>query len=94
MSLQAAIDAPTWHVEHFPASFWPHQLNLNRLVVESRIQPSEIQALKNMGHEIHLGDPWSEGRLCVSTREFDKAGRLIFKTAASPRGMQAFAVGR
>jgi hypothetical protein len=32
--------------------------------------------------------------LCVSTRERDSQGRLILRTAASARGMQAFAVGR
>ena len=23
MNLQEAIDAPAWHSEHFPSSFWP-----------------------------------------------------------------------
>ena len=94
MGLQAAIDAPMWHVDHFPASFWPHALKLNQLVVESRFAEADIQNLKDRGHEVRLGEPWSEGRLCVSTRERDSQGRLILRTAASPRGMQAFAVGR
>ena len=25
MNLQEAIDAPAWHSEHFPASFWPRR---------------------------------------------------------------------
>jgi gamma-glutamyltranspeptidase/glutathione hydrolase len=94
MGLQAAIDAPMWHVDHFPASFWPHALKLNQLVVESRFTAADVQALKDRGHEVRLGEPWSEGRLCVSTRERDSQGRLILRTAASARGMQAFAVGR
>jgi gamma-glutamyltranspeptidase/glutathione hydrolase len=53
-----------------------------------------IQNLKDRGHAVRLGEPWSEGRLCVSTRERDNQGRLILRSAASPRGMQAFAVGR
>ncbi len=36
MNLQQAIDAPAWHVDHFPASFWPRTTTLNRLTVESR----------------------------------------------------------
>ena len=83
-----------WHVDHFPASFWPHALKLNQLVLESRFAEADIQNLKDRGHEVRLGEPWSEGRLCVSTRERDSQGRLILRTAASPRGMQAFAVGR
>jgi len=94
MGLQAAIDAPMWHVDHFPASFWPHALKLNQLVLESRFAEADIQNLKDRGHEVRLGEPWSEGRLCVSTRERDNQGRLILRSAASPRGMQAFAVGR
>jgi gamma-glutamyltranspeptidase/glutathione hydrolase len=83
-----------WHVDHFPASFWPHALKLNQLVVESRFTAADVQALKDRGHDVRLGEPWSEGRLCVSTRERDSQGRLILRSAASPRGMQAFAVGR
>ncbi|CAN5414359.1 gamma-glutamyltransferase family protein [soil metagenome] len=94
MNLQEAIDAPAWHVDHFPASFWPRQTVLNRLSIESRFPPQTIDALRAAGHDIKLGDPWSEGRLSACTRERDREGRLLFKAAANPRGMQGYAVGR
>ena len=88
-SLQASA---TWCTN--AAESGAHALKLNQLVVESRLAAADIQNLKDRGHEVRLGEPWSEGRLCVSTRERDSQGRLILRTAASARGMQAFAVGR
>ncbi len=34
MNLQEAIDAPAWHSEHFPISFWPRTARPGVLVVE------------------------------------------------------------
>ena len=34
MNLQEAIDAPAWHIEHFPLSFWPRTARPGVLVVE------------------------------------------------------------
>ncbi len=94
MNLQEAIDAPAWHVDHFPASFWPRQTTLNRLTIESRFAPEVIEELRAAGHEIKVGEPWSESRMSACTREFDREGRLVLRAAANPRGMQGYAVGR
>ena len=37
MNLQEAIDAPAWHSEHFPISFWPRKARPGVLVVEGRL---------------------------------------------------------
>ena len=37
MNLQEAIDAPAWHSEHFPSSFWPRSARPGVLVVEGRL---------------------------------------------------------
>src|ERR1700681_3865520 len=37
MNLQEAIDAPAWHSEHFPISFWPRTARPGVLVVENRV---------------------------------------------------------
>lgn len=94
MNLQEAIDAPAWHVEHYPASFWPRSLKTNRLVVESRLPQETQDKLKDAGHDLVVGGPWSEGRISVCTRETDKNGNLLLRAAANPRGMQGYAVGR
>ena len=36
MNLQEAIDAPAWHSEHFPSSFWPRTARPGVLVLEGR----------------------------------------------------------
>lgn len=94
MNLQEAIDAPAWHVDHFPASFWPRATTLNRLTVESRFSPEVLDALRAQGHDVKVGEPWSESRLSACTREHDAKGRLLLRAAANPRGMQGYAVGR
>ncbi|MBI5277924.1 MAG: gamma-glutamyltransferase [Burkholderiales bacterium] len=94
MNLQEAIDAPAFHAKHYPASFWPRPLHLNRLHIEDRFAPAELGRLRDWGHEVIVGGPWSEGRLTACSRTRDRAGRLILKAAANPRGMQAYAVGR
>jgi gamma-glutamyltranspeptidase/glutathione hydrolase len=94
MNLQQAIDAPAWHVDHFPASFWPHATRLNRLSVESRLPEATVAALREAGHEVVVGPAWSEGRITACSRERDEAGRLVLRAAANPRGMQGYAVGR
>lgn len=94
MNLQEAIDAPAWHVEHFPASFWPRKTTLNRLVLEGRFPQAVIAELRDRGHDVSVGLPWSEGRLSACSREHDEAGRMVLRAAANARGMQGYAVGR
>jgi gamma-glutamyltranspeptidase/glutathione hydrolase len=94
MNLQEAIDAPAWHVDHFPSSFWPRETILNRLTLESRFSEDVVQQLRDAGHGVRVGEPWSESRMSACSREHDARGRLILRAAANPRGMQGYAVGR
>ena len=43
MNLQEAIDAPAWHIEHFPLSFWPRTARPGVLVVEGRLPQGDHQ---------------------------------------------------
>ncbi len=88
-NLQQAIDAPAWHTEHFPISFWPRTSRPGVLVVESRLSEATIAELRRRGHLVEVGPAWSEGRLTAAS----KAGRHL-KAAANPRGMQGYAAGR
>ena len=42
MNLQEAIDAPAWHSEHFPISFWPRTSRPGVLQIEKRV-PKETR---------------------------------------------------
>ncbi|SAI72401.1 gamma-glutamyltranspeptidase [Bordetella ansorpii] len=94
MSLQQAIEAPSWHVDHFPGSFWPRATTLNRLTVEAGLPEGTLQALRHAGHDLRIGAPWSEGRISVCTREPAAGGGMLLRAGANPRGMQGYAVGR
>jgi gamma-glutamyltranspeptidase / glutathione hydrolase len=89
MNLQESIDAPAWHSEHFPISFWPRTARPGVLVVENRVPPATIEELRRRGHIVEVGPAWSEGRLTAAS----KIGRRR-RAAANPRGMQGYAAGR
>ena len=89
MNLQEAIDAPAWHSEHFPISFWPRTARPGVLVVEKRLPEATIGELRARGHEVEVGPPWSEGRLTAASRVGPRR-----RAAANPRGMQGYAAGR
>ena len=42
LNLQEAIDAPAWHSEHFPISFWPRTARPGVLVVENRVPKATV----------------------------------------------------
>jgi gamma-glutamyltranspeptidase/glutathione hydrolase len=90
MSLQDAIDAPNFHIRHFPSSFYPHEQKLGLLVVEERIAPAVRAALGRRGHRLQVAGPWSGGQ--VTAIEFDPRRRVI-AGAASSRGDKAYALG-
>jgi len=88
-NLQEAIDAPAWHSEHFPASFWPRTARPGVLVLEGRMPRETVAELERRGHIVEVGPEWSEGRLTAAARD----GRRR-RAAANPRGMQGYAAGR
>jgi gamma-glutamyltranspeptidase/glutathione hydrolase len=90
LNLQEAIDAPAFHTDHFPSSFFPRESHLGRIHVERRVGSTTIEELRRRGHEVVVSEPWSLGRLCAVARTAD--GWL--KAGANARGMQGYAVGR
>jgi gamma-glutamyltranspeptidase / glutathione hydrolase len=89
MNLQEAIDAPAWHIEHFPASFWPRAARPGVVALESRLPKATIEELKRRGHKVEVGPAWSEGRLTAASQDGVRR-----RAAANPRGMQGYAAGR
>jgi gamma-glutamyltranspeptidase/glutathione hydrolase len=89
MNLQEAIDAPAWHSEHFPISFWPRTARPGVLVVEGRVPKATVEELTRRGHIVEIGPDWSEGRLTAASRSGKRR-----RAAANPRGMQGYAAGR
>ncbi len=90
MNLQQAIDAPLFHTAHFQGSFYPRVTQPGHLMVEPAFGEEVISALKARGHRIEVAAPWTVGRLTATQR--DPSG--LMRSAATPRLMQAYAIGR
>ena len=89
MSLQQAIDAPAFHSDHWPSSFYPRQDKPGHLVMESRFSYQTLSELRRRGHDVAVGPAWSEGRLSACARDDE-----LLRAAANARGMQGYAAGR
>jgi gamma-glutamyltranspeptidase/glutathione hydrolase len=90
LDLQAAIDAPNFHTEAFPSSFYPRETKPRHVAVEDRAGDDVLAGLRSRGHDVEDAGPWSLGRVSAAGRDPD--GSL--KAAANPRGMQGYAAGR
>ncbi|MFC4005604.1 gamma-glutamyltransferase family protein [Nonomuraea purpurea] len=89
LNLQEAIDAPMFHSEHFPSSFFPRGSRPGVMHVEDRLGQDVVAELRRRGHEVEVQGPWTLGRLSAVARD-----GAFLKAAANPRGAQGYAVGR
>ena len=89
MNLQEAIDAPGFHTDHFPSSFYPRGSVPRSLSVEARAGEQVIAELRRRGHQVEVTPPWSLGRVSAVARD----GGFLY-AGANPRGMQGYAIGR
>jgi gamma-glutamyltranspeptidase / glutathione hydrolase len=89
LDLQGAIDAPAFHNDHFPSSFYPRDAHPGRLIAESRVAPEVLRELRRRGHDVVVVEPWRLGRLSAVAR----SGGFL-RAAANARGTQGYAAGR
>lgn len=90
MNLQEAIDGPLFHTGHLQASFFPRGTKPGHLMAEPHFPAATLDALRARGHKLEVSEPWAVGRLTAASRSPDG----MLKAAATPRLMQAYAVGR
>ena len=88
-NLQAAIDRPMFHTNHFPSSFYPREARPRHVEIEARFDANVVAELRNRGHDVELAPEWSLGRLSAVASSRDH-----LRAAANARGMQGYAVGR
>ena len=82
MSLQEAVEAPTFWSTHWPSSFYPRQAIAGGLHVESRIPAKVRRELTGRGHKVKVEDPWRGGNTLAAMIDA-KTG--VRSAAASPR---------
>jgi len=90
MNLQEGIDAPLFHTGHFQASFYPRGTRPGHLMAEPAFGEGVLQELRDRGHAVEVAEPWTVGRLTAASRSPEG----MLKAAATPRLMQAYAIGR
>lgn len=90
LDLQAGMDAPLFHTLHFQGSFYPRTALPGEMMIEKGIGQDVIADLRQRGHIVTEAEDWTVGRLTAALRQAD--GTL--QAAATPRLMQAYAVGR
>ena len=88
--MQEVIDGPLFHSMHFTGSFYPRRAMPGRMMIEPAAGEGVIAELRRRGHEVEVAAPWSVGRLTAAARDADG----LLRAAATPRLMQAYAVGR
>ena len=79
MSIQEALDAPTFHTQHFPSSFYPRAQHPGLVIVEGRIPEPVRERLRGLGHQVE-----------VEAVEQEEAGRTLLRRT----GMQAVLITR
>ncbi|WP_299741447.1 gamma-glutamyltransferase family protein [uncultured Tateyamaria sp.] len=90
MGLQECMDQPLFHSMHFQGSFFPREVKTGEMMIERNVGYDVIDDLRTRGHKVTVAEPWTVGRLTAALRQPD--GTL--RAAATPRLMQAYAVGR
>lgn len=90
MSLQEAVEAPTFWTDHFPSSFYPRKAAPASLYIESRVPKSVREELARRGHEIHPAAAWAGGNTLAASIDLRTGVRCA---AASPRLEPAYAAG-
>ncbi len=90
MDVQQALDAPTFHTQHFPSSFYPRAQHPGRVVVEESISEVVREDLASRGHDVEPTPAWSNGRVLGIRAEPERG--LIFG-GASARRETGYALG-
>jgi gamma-glutamyltranspeptidase/glutathione hydrolase len=88
MSLQQALDAPLFDTDHVGNSFWPRGMILRRIRggADRQVRGRRLDAA--WPHAQIMAD-WSLGWVSEASREGQR-----LTAAASPRGLQTYAIGR
>jgi gamma-glutamyltranspeptidase/glutathione hydrolase len=90
MSLQEAVEAPTFWTHHFPSSFYPRAAEPGSLYIEKRIGKRKRDNLAARGHLVKVMGNWAGGNTLAAAIDGTTGVR---RAAASPRQEPAYAAG-
>ena len=90
MSLQEAVEAPTFWTLHFPNSFYPREAMPGCLRIEGRIPKAVCSELSARGHLVERVGDWAGGNTLAASIDIETG---LLCAAASPRLNPATAAG-
>jgi gamma-glutamyltranspeptidase/glutathione hydrolase len=90
LDVQDAIDTATFHTGHLRGSFYPHQAEPGRVVIEGRVPPAVVETLRARGHAVEVVGPWAHN---FTTAIAFHPGRGLIEGGASSRGERNYALG-
>jgi gamma-glutamyltranspeptidase/glutathione hydrolase len=90
LDIQAATETLAFHTDHVPSSFTPRRSRPRTVVVERGCSDETVAELRRRGHDVELVPDLSLGKVCASGFGPDE----MVLAGASPRGAQAYAIGR
>lgn len=93
LSLQEAVEAPTFWSAHWPNSFYPRTCTPGLVHVEGRIDERVMADLESRGHTVKREAPFGGGNTLACKSEPAGDGRAMLSAAASPRLDPAYALG-
>jgi gamma-glutamyltranspeptidase/glutathione hydrolase len=89
-NLQQAIDAPSFHSDHVPNSFYPREWRPGHLAVEETFGHATLAELDRRGHRLEIAPRFAHyNSVTMASRD----GRTL-RAGASPRRQQSLAIGR
>lgn len=91
MDLQQAVEAPRFATFSFPGSFEPHEVQLDRLMIEEPLAAATAAELLRRGHDAQGWPPlnWRAGAVCAVRRD---SASGVLTAGADPR-RPAYAMG-
>ncbi|CAH1690329.1 Gamma-glutamyltranspeptidase [Hyphomicrobiales bacterium] len=89
-NLQETIEQPMFHTRHVPSSFYPRDSIPAHLLCEESFGAAVLDDLRERGHDLQVAPEWTVGRMVAVS----DAGDGILRAGATPRLMQAYAIGR
>jgi len=90
LDLQAATETLAFQTDHIPSSFTPRVRRPRTVLIEENVEAEAAAELARRGHDLEQVPAFSLGKVCATGLEPDG----VVLAAASPRGEQAYAMGR
>ena len=89
LDIQAALDMPSYYLEHFPNSFYPRQGDPGRVIIDSRVGAEVLAELERRGHRLTVVPEMFHNAMAA---QFDP-DQGVLRGGVCSTGENAYAIG-